>query len=184
MLTRNYWLYKEYADAHPIPWTWTNDSTPNFGVVATDGSTSIVIWSLSRDFHNSYQRGSENQRLFCNLDIEIGENSTAPAVTDYLLYGSLMSHIDNYTQSIDMHADGNSIKTTIVISGRNTNVNPITIREIGVFKKFHYSYTAYGDGTQVDESTKKTLFLREVLQSPITVAANDSFVLPFEWVES
>ena len=184
MLTRNYWLYKEYADSHPIPWDWTSDSTPDFGVVATDGSTSVVIWTLSQDFHNAYQLGSENQRLFVNLDVELGTGNTAPTVNDYMLYGSLMSHIGNYEQDIDMHSDGDTLKTTILLSGRNTNVNPITICEIGIFKKFYYSYTAYGDGTQIDTTTKKTLFLREVLQSPITVAANDSFVLPFAWVES
>ena len=184
MITRNYWLYKEYSDSHPLPWSWTNDSLPDFGIIDSDGNGQPVAWSISENFYDAYTLGSENQRLFVNLTVELGGGTTTPTVNDYMLESSLMTWISDYSQTINMNSDGESVTITMLLNGRNTNVNPITINEIGIYKEFYYSVTAYGGGIRINEAKKKTLFVREILNSPIIVEANDSFVLPFQWVES
>ena len=184
MVTKNYWLYKEFADSHPFT---SNSQCDQYiiGIKTDDGSTSTyVIWGPSANFQNvSYARGVSNQRIFVNLDVAVGSGNTRETANDYCLDSDVTSALSSYEQSITVSANEQGLDIIAHVSGRNDNVNSIVIREIGIYKKFHDQIQAYAGGTLITTHMSKTLYARHVLEAPKTVAPGDSFSFSFKWRE-
>ena len=172
MVLRNYWiafsnLVCKYDDS-----IGNKTSSENLYTIA-GGSYQILIGG-----NNDSQRIDtfKNAQLKTrNISFQFGSGTTAPSYTDYALETDITNSISNISFTTDSSASSEGAKTTYIITGVNSSNSSITISEIGLCKNFYTSYNRLLD--------VPFMLVREVLDTPITVAAGDSFTLTFEWVE-
>jgi hypothetical protein len=105
----------------------------------------------------------------------VGGSNTPVQHDDYRL-GLIYAALNNYETSISAVNDGNKLKIVILIAGVNTYSGAITISEVGVYHTFL-------TGPLSGASNIDVMFVREILENPITVAPNQGFFLSFEWVQ-
>ena len=110
----------------------------------------------------------------------MGTGNTEVDADDYCLANDVSSSFSNLTASynevVSNDTDGiPNAKIVFSIAGVNSSADSITIKEIGLCKNIIF-YTA-------GNSQQNVLFVRHILDTPITVAAGDSFTLPLQWIE-
>ena len=121
-----------------------------------------------------------NYTLHKNLLPRLGTGDTEVNAEDYCLANDVTSSFSNLTATrsevVSTDTDGiPNAKIVFAIAGVNSSADSITIKEIGLYKVI----TFYASGN----SNQNILFVRHVLDTPITVAAGDSFTLPLQWIE-
>lgn len=173
MVLRNYWiafsnLVCKYDDSIG------NKTSSEYLYTIVGGTYQILIGG-----NNDSQKADtfKNAQLKTrNISFRFGSGTTAPSYTDYALETDITdSSISNISFTTDSSASSEGAKTTYIITGVNSTNSSITISEIGLCKNF---YTLYNNLLSVP-----FMLVKEVLDTPITVAARDSFTLTFEWVE-
>ena len=105
----------------------------------------------------------------------VGGSNTPVQHDDYRL-GLIYTALNNYETNISAVNDGNKLKIVILIAGVNAYPDAITISEVGVYHTF---LTGPISGASIID----VMFVREILENPITVAPNQGFFLSFEWVQ-
>ena len=117
------------------------------------------------------------------LALWIGSGNTEVSPSDWKLASDETSNFNNIqrTQSRSViDVDGvPKIQITCTFSGVNNTENSITIKEIGMTK----SYTR-ASSTAPNYSNKENmaLFIRELLNTPVTVAPGQTFTCSLTWV--
>lgn len=108
------------------------------------------------------------------LTIKVGSGNTAPTLDDYGLETPIAS-TDMTVTTVWATTSGNtSIETTGLVTLSNISESDITVKEITLTKTVRqYSPSQDEDVT----------FFREVLESPITVAAGESKTISVLWKE-
>ena len=125
--------------------------------------------------------GSDQQYPYSNIQLKTGLNGrvgtgeTAPTLTDYALATDVTASFSNFTVTVNTtYSNGQEI-TTAVFTGNNNTGNAITIKEVGLYKPINSGGTA--------SSYVNTMLVREVLDTPIELAAGDGFNFAFTWDE-
>ncbi len=172
MILKNYWNYRTAVENK----TFRNGESYSelvTGAKMINGNDVILLAAASGGY---YQYG-EDYSLRTQLTLRVGSGDTAPADTDYALENDVTNNISDYQVNVLTSSDDNSYKTIITASGMCNSENGLTIREIGVGKSFHNKSMP----TQIDGPT---LFIRHILDEPITLVYGDRFSLVFEWDEA
>lgn len=110
----------------------------------------------------------------------IGSGDTAVTADDYALANDVTSSFSNITisatRTIAIDENGLPYMTKqMTIGAVNNSGAAITVKEVGlIYKDFHYTSGSY---------YCNVLLAREVLTTPVEVAAGDSFSIPMQWVE-
>ena len=128
-------------------------------IKSIDGTTKTINnnnYSTSVLFHN-------------NMKMVLGDGNTTPTIDDYSIENevnslTLISFVcPNQTLNTTIgYGDINSILTATATYKNNTN-SPIEIKEIALYG--YYASQSYGDD-------KYYMILREVLETPVTIAPN------------
>lgn len=149
------------------------------GVVATDGTAIITIYQSysSTQGIDGYNYGS----LCLNRDITalIGTGTTEPTINDYQLENDISSSFSNLAISSNVSnnvGETYAYERIITITGLNNTSDDITISEIGLQKNMQYA-------NSTNATNKKVLLVRHLLDTPITVAPNETFSITLIWRE-
>lgn len=109
----------------------------------------------------SFGTGGRSDTYQPKMGIILGDGNTPPSPTDYWLSGNM---ITDFTASVAMTC--NVVNDKVVVIGvytiYNTSSSAFTIREIG------FARSAVNNSS----SSKAILLMRDVLETPITVAGN------------
>jgi hypothetical protein len=180
MVLSNYFKIKTFFDTHYFQRDGSSTSdhnnwTEDLGALSLDGTSVQPLW-------NGYPTNYETELLYnwahrMNLEIRFGSGNTAVTASDYAL-DTPITDFTNLSYTINSSSVSGGESTIITCSGTNPTASAITITEFGIVKKIwcrqlpnwvsHWDYI---------------LYVREVLQSPITAQPNENFQLAFEWLE-
>lgn len=92
-----------------------------------------------------------------------GDGTTPPTADDYKLSGNVVGNFTHTVVSVTNTTDENGVSITALYNITNTDSNPITISEIGLF--FIWGRTSTQD-------TYAYLVDRTLLESPVTIEPN------------
>ena len=177
MILNNYWnLMAGMAGITP---SFDRTANQQIGVRnMTNGNEIDVTVGWPTNFADVLPTMCQNWNPRANLSAVFGTGTTEPSATDYCLASNTMSNFSNINVTVNTSADGASISTVVTISATNTSGSAITITEVGITKAIE----AASSGTEpvlID-----SLMVRHLLDTPKTVANNESFTLTLEWLES
>lgn len=176
MILRNYWealrLYVAEATEDDIATSFINHE-----LKALSGSAASINHYTSFTVNQYYTPNAlRNMDLRkTNFEMRVGSGTATPTATDYALGNDITSYFSNTSLQVDSISTTNGLQTTYIFSGTNNTNSDLTITEIGLAKKFL--------ATDNTTSGSVCLLTKDLLDSPITVAAGDSFTLTFEWIE-
>lgn len=181
MIVNNYYKAAAYFSSHHLnsnasAYGWDQI---NLGMVDTSGT---AVGNLPIDCQNnsSYvEYVARNYSIKDDITIVVGQGDTEPTLNDYALEDDETANFTNYTVALSTSSNGGSISTVATVTGINNTGASITIREVGVVKKFYYGTTSIADTTY-----KNVLLLRHVLDEPKEIANGEGFSLTLEWAES
>lgn len=155
-------------------WTWLNSIANNITTssvnACTNTSGSTASWYMS--INSGFPEGAYNRQLIRYLSLTIGTGTTAVTASDYALDADALASFSNVTQSLQKTFSNTGFEIALTISGANNSGADIAINEIGVLK----GYSSSGSGT-----AGNILLVREVLDSPITVADGETFSITYTW---
>ena len=173
MILKNYWNYRTAVEnkAFKINEGYSELVT---GAKAIDGSNVVLCGGTAG---GDYYQYGEDYSLRTRLTLRVGSGNTAPTDTDYALENDVTNNISDYQVNVLTSSDDNSYKTIITASGMCNSENGLTIREIGVGKPYHNPMSP-------DQILGPTLFIRHILDDPITLVYGDRFSLVFECDEA
>lgn len=181
MILNNYYKAYAYFSSHHMNATasaygWDQ---VNLGLVDTSGT---AVGDLPIDCQNtpSYiEYVARNYSMKDDITVNVGEGDTEPTLNDYALEDDVTISLSNYSVSISPSSESGMAKLVATVTGINNTGESITIREVGVVKKFYYGTTSTSESAY-----KNVLLLRHVLDTPKEVANGEGFSLTFEWTES
>lgn len=174
MILRNYWIAFKYLTCQTRKGSTNVNTNASDTVINVHGSyTNLLYQTDGTGIYPNVLVDNNNLRTQ-NVSFMFGSGNTTPTYTDYTLDTDITSSISKISYTTNFASSSEGAKTTYVISGTNNTNSSITISEIGLCKNFYQNTSL---------QTYAVMLVREVLDTPITVAAGDSFVLTFEWVE-
>jgi hypothetical protein len=177
MILNNYWnLMAGMAGITP---SFDRTANQQIGVRnMTNGNEIDVTVGWPTNFADVLPTMCQNWNPRANLSAVFGSGTTEPSATDYCLEDDWTASFSNVDVTVNTSADSASISTVVTISARNTSGRTITITEVGITKAIEMA----SSGTEpvlID-----SLMVRHLLDTPKTVADNESFTLTLEWLES
>ena len=185
MLTTNYYKMKGFYDSHTNTFDGSAYGVPAADIVVTDiDGNNISNLSYCSNNNASYATyAASNYSLKLKLYTILGSDDTTPTISDYNI-GTPIS-ISNLTTTMTTTGENDKVSTKFIITGTNTTGSSVTIKEIGIVKKVSVLSASYPtpQDPNDDNYNKKILLDHTLLETPITVAANDNFSLTFEWTE-
>ena len=181
MVLSNYFKIKTFFDSH---WFQRNGSSVNdpanwsddIGVLDVNGDSRRPQWNGYPTNYESYVPQNWAHRM--NLEIRFGSGNTAVTASDYQLANQINS-FSNLSFSINTSSVSGGESTIVTCSGTNPTSSAITITEFGIVRKMWCQYVDLSGNSE----WAYIMFVREVLQSPITAEPNENFQLAFEWLE-
>lgn len=177
MILNNYWnLMAGMAGITP---NFDRDVNQQIGVRdMINGSEIGVTVGWLTQFPAVLPTMCQNWNPRANLSAVFGSGTTEPSATDYRLASDTTANFSNINVTTNTSADGASISTVVTISATNTSGSAITITEVGITK----SIESANNGNEPVPTN--SLMVRHLLDTPKTVANNESFTLTLEWLES
>ncbi len=172
MILKNYITLKTYlcsssatgTGARTLPDTVTD-------MTGTERTTLYMTNSVTTTMPNDIRL------MRANLLPVVGSGSTPATIDDYALENDITSSFANMGNATTLTpgvVDGKACMIySFIITGTNATANTLTISEVGLYKTAQYA----------SESNMNILHVREVLNTPVTVAAGASFSIPMQWIE-
>jgi hypothetical protein len=175
MITKNY-----KARVATLLQMTTNSSNPGGGtgllsVKDVGGTTRYINYCNNNSF--PYAIASSVSFNTNVAGIQVGTGSTAATEDDYKLETQITSGVraSSTTQTCGVDSSGNPY-LEYLFTLTNTTSSDITVREIGYVQQFRLADTQGGS----QSSTARYLLLdRTVLDTPVTVPANDSAAIKY-----
>lgn len=178
MILTNYRLWRAITTTTLLK---SGNQTPNPNEIDLSGmrayGNSASRYKMPISTYYGGQGTFENWSLNLNLSSHIGNGTTEPTDTDYVLSSDKTTQFSNISRSFNAMADGNSFKLVHTITGTNASNNTITISEIGITKNIYV--TGYPSNVFVE-----FLFVRSLLNEPIDVQPGRGVSITVEWVEA
>lgn len=158
MVLQNYWAWHKYIQ------TTVTSAVTLQGVKDMSGNTVTQLYGGSNQWRS-------NSILNSLVALVFGTGTTAPTAEDYALETDATA---SFVASLTTLVNYDSAKNEFIFSATvtNTTADDIIISEIGV-RKGIYSTTT--------DTPQNVLFAREVLQTPITVAAGETKTINYVW---
>ena len=103
--------------------------------------------------------------------VRVGTDNTTEDISDYCLGNDVTANLTNYLSNLSVSYGDNGAIFTFTVSGENRTGSTITIKEIGITKKYFSSPTAVSE----------FLITREVLDTPIVLNDGDAFSFTYIW---
>ena len=181
MILKNYWNF--VAGSTNNKGEWDVQNTPyvrrDWNCIDPSGDPSMICVGGYTASDSLCQRrfGNWHLRPLSLLGADVGTGNTEPTINDYCLDSIVTSSFDDYKVNINVEAVGGSLHVILTVSGNNNTNSEITIREIGIYKK--YSPDIYNESSP----SRKLYYIRQLLETPVVVVPNDGFTRTFEWVQ-
>ena len=155
----------------------SNGATSSKGLVEVkdfDGNTKYMGYTLNgfpgTVTRNVYVTGATVSGIM------IGSGNTAPTENDYRLEQRITSGLTPSTPTVDFYVDANGNPyEEIMFTLTNTTGDDIVVKEIGYVQTLKISSTTGGAAT----TNGNFLLDRTVLETPVTVPANDSAAIKY-----
>lgn len=181
MILNNYYKADAYFSSHHLnsnasAYGWDQI---NLGMVDTSGT---AVGDLPVDCQNtsSYvEYVARNYSMKDDITLVVGEGDTEPTLNDYALEDDVTASLTAYNFTYSASSENGMTKLVATVTGINNTGASITLREVGVVKKFYYGTTSTSESTY-----KNVLILRHILDEPKEIANGEGFSLSFEWTES
>lgn len=170
MLVNNYWFLKKYADE--TGFSYSTFTTRDIGLVNTSGVGFSI--SVSTQYGSAITRDAQNFALKNGLTLQIGTGDRPAAITDFALQSPVSVSLSVTISSV---VNENGMQTIINARGVNTTGSELIIKEVGIVK----TNLEYRD--QTAPNYQSALFIRKVLDNPITIPAGSNFTLTYTWDE-
>ena len=175
MILNNFWKAQNVGGSIYISSNY-NTYTKDFGFLDVNGNSAPINIAAYRDNMASLVIPNIDLRKQ-NMGAIIGKGTGEIEATDYSLFDDCTSDFRNITVTFSVGDTDEGYSTIVTIRGINSTENDITITEAGVGKKFLCDTATGGYDDLV-------LFAKVLLDNPLTVHPNSSFVLTLEWVEA
>ncbi len=191
MLLRNYfnWKYNfQYkyqasigGNTNNYDNTYVLDNNVGLTKISTaDNYTCLKILSYSMD---GWELVPGNYMFNKNITACVGSGTSEVSVEDTTL-ADAFSGASNVTCTISSityeNVEDFKIKTLYVITGKNNGSDSVIINEVGLCKQF---YAGEASNTTLRFSSNKYLMVRQLLTTPITVAAGKDYQITLEVVD-
>lgn len=170
MILNNYYLLRAAIDNTRMPTPSEQEFAMPTGMTAIDGTTGLTLYTATNDMRFN----TDNWALRTFLSMRVGIGTTEPVGTDYRLQSDMESYIVDRVVNVNVAESDGKLVTTITMTARSTA--HIIITEVGVTKGIVYTYG-------YTYPKKEVLLIRELLENPIDVPANQGFSLSFVWEE-
>ena len=172
MFLKNYWIYLASfncmtANSQPsstnsgsyssaIPFTDMSGAVTNRAYMVSSSSTSGVSGSGNSNI---------NRAIYTNFQARLGTGTAEPSASDYALNNDVTSSFSGVTTAKQYTYTSTGMEVIYTITGLNNSNSAITLTEIGFSKAIYSSVTA----------SDTILMVHQLLTTPITVEAGDSF---------
>lgn len=184
MILNNYWEWQRQKETGRTQ----NSYNPNLGCVNTyiknvsgDNIRALFLWS-----NNSYSSSSNwgdylnflyyNYIINTNWGFTVSSSENETTIDDYDV-DSVLTHSDNNIQYALQNVD-DTLRQIVTCSGSNNSNGTVTIRKIGIWKKF-YEYLP----TNVMGLGKNCYLVIVDLEEPIEVPAGKGFTIVVDMTE-
>lgn len=166
MILQNFWAWRKQTQVKAV-----SSALDVSGITDMTGTAVVKIYSSS-----SSGSAIALNRTLCvdddaSLGIVFGSGDTAPTATDYALDTDESASL-TITKTISQNYASNKIEIIFACSVTNTSANAIELKEVGIKKRISTTNAT----TYVD-----MLFAREILSSPITIAAGETKTFNYTW---
>jgi hypothetical protein len=173
MILSNYLKFMEVISNYG---TIDTAKTVNTTIVDTTGAN-INGFLLGNAGSGNRIAAGKNKAIRYETTIAIGTGDTEVDFDDYSLANDITSMILNATQTHSTVFEDGQFKTQYTLTGSNTTGNAFTIKEVGIIKPMY----SLDSGSHLLNSN--VLLTRRLLDSPITIEDNGSFMVTFQWNE-
>ena len=153
----------------------TTNSTSPIGVVDDTGALISDVIYNSNNNQTYATHTNSNYNIRYDLSFRIGSGLVDPDIHDYTMTTDVTSSFSNFRSDITVACSVGKIMLTAILTGINTTNSPITISEIGLFKKLYCGSIASVE--------KYAMLIHHKLDSPIVVASGEGLDFPFQWIE-
>lgn len=170
MIVSNYWKWL---------WAWDNfgansdNYKQDIGLVNIEGNNQVLCVGYDG---GGWNESARNRYFSEGLNAIFGNGTTEITVNDYNLSNDISSNITVNSASCTSSGTENGLHRTIVITGRNTSEQAVTITQVGVTK---YIVSLGGS-----PETSYVMMGAFDLSEPLTVQPNDQFIINVEWNEA
>lgn len=174
MVLQNYWSWLRNVWRNVVP--AASDITGVTGLYFMDGTAVTTLWaktSYQNVIYNIVLTRGTNMETTGNISLSVGSGTTEVAATDIALATDETSNFA-ITGSIDVNYASNKMEIIFSCSATNTTATDITITEIGIKKPLTSDYNSYSLQGYI-------LLTREVLDTPITIAAGETKTINYVW---
>lgn len=147
-------------------------ASAHIGLIDTSGAS--VPWQYSGGGTlDANPRIVNNFVQWREIGVALSGDTSDPAASDYSVTDDITSDFTGLTVSVTSGADTGKATLTVTISGTNTSGAAVSIAQICLMKKVYTD--AY------ENISKPVLFVKHKLDTPISVAAGESFTKTFAW---
>ncbi|MBP5597782.1 MAG: hypothetical protein J6Y02_20605 [Pseudobutyrivibrio sp.] len=177
MLLNNFYNSMNYLFTHTMLSGSGSNDEPVDGVISMDGTTLTMAISFYANYGGVYK--TDSRFPYKNLIIYTGTSDLEESANQYSLGNEItLSNVTN-TTTYNQNQDG-TMTIRLTYGGRNGTDNEIVIKEIGVAKLVRYGTNndaAYNTST----NAHRFLYIRKVLDTPITVPPNSYCSITVDW---
>lgn len=170
MILNNYW--KAMTIFSYIQGGGYSSDTVDIGLVGIDGQSVPVPYR----FYDQVPFKNAINLRDSYISAVVGKGTGDISANDYSLFDDCTADFANYSTTYSISPVDDGFSQRVTITGRNNTDSEITITEAGIIK-------SYGNDTSYD-TWKPVMFAKVLLDNPITVQPNSSFVLTLEWKEA
>lgn len=172
MILKNYYEYAKYCYQNPYTDPGAISTIKDFSNTNLQG----IYYGTGGTLYTN--PSFKNRDIKCDVNIIFGIGTTEPNFEDYSLTNDITASFTqtSFTRTYQTVYENNvnKIRTTFTYIGTNNTASPITITEIGIYKPV--SGSSYS-------IVQNILFCKQLLSTPITVAAGDMLTMILYWDE-
>ena len=170
MILNNYWKANKIVE----DLIWSN-GRKDYGLIGVSGTGIGAIWYARNGNTSQYNLPFYNVQLrTTNIAVRLGTGTGDITADDYSLFNDCTSNITNLAITNNTQAEDNKFSQILLITGINNSGNELTIKEVGICKKFY---------TNEDYLSEDVMLAKMLLSNPVTIAAGGSFRIIVEWAE-
>lgn len=174
MILQNYWVWLKQV--------WQNvsgsaDITGVTGLYYMTGTAITTFPARCKDYlqscHNLLLAYTTNVATNGNINLALGSGTTDVTATDYTMATDETSNF-TITGTVTLNHASNKLEIVFACEVTNTTAADITLTEIGIRKPITANYSSYNLAGYI-------LFARDILDTPITVAAGETKTINYVW---
>ena len=171
MVLNNYWKALDILkDA-----SYGSNANKSFGIKLIDGRNADIRYGVDVQYQMNCLVGNIDLKNDL-MTARLGKGTGTIQPTDYALFDDVTSSFSDVQLSVASDATDEGYSSIYTVSGQNNTEAAITISEVGICKTFWIS-------DQQPMYNQPAMFVKMLLENPITVPAGGTFQLNVQWLE-